>query len=277
VLLSFNSMLREAGIDPTEVRLLRHKDQRAQKGRSPYEMWRDNRPQFEKYQSTQAIGNRAVLKGRYWASFLGMPSDSTLFIGLYQMEYLGLNTETFEEPHTHECRPPGSCDMYNLQLVDAFREFDGRLSIEWGPGKRSWIQRADSKNKPIVELVREFKEPGFPGYLQFLSHLSQMDRIPLSWIAALKLGRGVYLLTCPRTKEQYIGSATGENGFWGRWCQYIATGHGGNVELKSRDLSDYQVSILEVAGSANTEGEIFAMESHWKNKLQSREMGLNKN
>ena len=38
-------------------------------------------------------------------------------------------------------------------------------------------------------------------------------------------------------------------GFWGRWQDYIQTGHGGNLGLKSRDPSDYQISILEVAGT----------------------------
>lgn len=47
--------------------------------------------------------------------------------------------------------------------------------------------------------------------------------------------------------------------------------------LKSRDPSDYQVSILEVAGSAATVEEIREMEKLWKQKLQSREMGLNRN
>jgi hypothetical protein len=36
-------------------------------------------------------------------------------------------------------------------------------------------------------------------------------------------------------------------------------GHGGNLGLKSRDATDYQVSILEVAGSAATFEKIIAM------------------
>jgi hypothetical protein len=85
------------------------------------------------------------------------------------------------------------------------------------------------------------------------------------------------LLTCPKTKEQYVGSATGEEGFWGRWQDYIQSGHGGNVGLKSRAPSDYQVSILEVAGTSATPDEIKTMEGRWQSKLQSREMGLNRN
>jgi hypothetical protein len=96
-------------------------------------------------------------------------------------------------------------------------------------------------------------------------------------VTALQSAKGIYLLTYPRTKEQYVGSATGESGFWQRWQDYARSGHGENVALKSRDLSDYQVSVLEVAGTANTADDILKMETRWKRKLQSREMGLNLN
>jgi hypothetical protein len=94
---------------------------------------------------------------------------------------------------------------------------------------------------------------------------------------AFRSSKGIYLLTCPGTKEQYVGSATGEDGFWGRWLEYAQTGHGGNVALKSRDSSYYQVSILEVAGTASTTADILTMEHWWKHKLQTKEMGLNRN
>ena len=90
----------------------------------------------------------------------------------------------------------------------------------------------------------------------------------MGWIAALRAARGVYVLTCRRTKKIYIGSATSDEGFFGRWSEYARDGHGGNIQLKSRDRNDYQVSILEVAGSANTTQDILIMESRWKNKLQ---------
>ena len=40
----FNTILREVGLPLTDVRLIRHKDKRATRGRTPYELWRDNRP-----------------------------------------------------------------------------------------------------------------------------------------------------------------------------------------------------------------------------------------
>ncbi|WP_246709873.1 hypothetical protein [Rhizobium laguerreae] len=71
--------------------------------------------------------------------------------------------------------------------------------------------------------------------------------------------------------------ASGVDGFIGRWREYFATGHGGNVGLKSRDPSDYQLSILETVGSTATTADLGELERRWKDKLQSREMGLNRN
>ena len=122
-----------------------------------------------------------------------------------------------------------------------------------------------------------FKETDFPGFLNFVEPLSRLNALPKGWITALQSSRGIYLLACPRTKEQYVGSATGEHGFWGRWLNYLDNGHGGNVVLKSREPSDYQVSILEVAGTTSTENDILQVEQRWKAKLQTRQMGLNGN
>lgn len=72
--LRFNSLLAQAGIAPGVVRLLRHQDSRAAKGKTPYELWRDDRPAFEVYQGGQSFGNRAKLKGDYWASLVVTPA-----------------------------------------------------------------------------------------------------------------------------------------------------------------------------------------------------------
>src|SRR5258706_8445526 len=81
----FNSLLDACGIPLSEVRFLRHKDGRADRGRSPYELWRDNRAQFDLYQSTQSIKSERKLRGKYWAPFLGAPTGDTLFVGLYRV------------------------------------------------------------------------------------------------------------------------------------------------------------------------------------------------
>lgn len=273
----FNTILRDAGLPLADVRLLRHKHNEAKKGRTPYELWRDNRRQFEWYQQTQNINNRKKLNAPYWAVFVVNTGGETMFAGLYAVRYRGLLDHASPKPHTDGINEAGSCDVFDTELQDNLSDLIGKLFIDWGPGKLAWVQYASRHDKPVIELRREFKEPDFPGFINFIQPLSKIEGIPPGWIAALKSSRGVYLLTCPKTREQYVGSAAGEEGFWGRFQDYVCSGHGGNIGLKSREISDYQVSILEVAGSSATIEEIHEMEGRWQSKLQSREMGLNRN
>jgi hypothetical protein len=272
-----NSILQSEGFELSEVRLLRHQDNSSAKDRTPYKLWCKNRPQFDFYQATQGINHENKLRARFWASFVGTPSDETLFVGIYSVgghKLLEVDTPT---PHRDSVDKAGSCHVYELVLDSRMSDFIGKMIIDWGEGTRSWIQRADNQNKRILELRKQFKEDDFPGFLNFIKPLSEIEKIPNGWINVLKNSRGIYLLTCPRTKEQYVGSATGETGFWGRWLDYAQNGHGGDVALKSRDPSDYQVCILEVAGTALSSEQILELEAMWKRKLQSREMGLNRN
>ena len=273
----FNTILSQEGIDPTQVRLLRHQDNRSGVLRTPYELWRDNRPGFELYQSHQGLMNRPKFQYPFWASFVATPAGATLFVGLYSAKYVGVGEKDIARPHRNDHDKAGKYDVYKLDPVEAFRDMDGRLYIDWGLGTRAWVQRANKYNKPVLEIRASFKEEEFPGFASFLKPLSEIHSLPKTWIEPLRATKGIYLLTCPKTKEQYVGSATGEDGFWGRWQSYIQTGHGGNLGLKSRDPSDYRVSILEVAGSQMATNEIIYLEQRWKEKLQSKEMGLNKN
>ncbi|CUH46543.1 hypothetical protein RUA4292_00709 [Ruegeria atlantica] len=59
-------------------------------------------------------------------------------------------------------------------------------------------------------------------------------------------------MVCPETGEQYVGSAYGEDGFAGRWIAYANDGHGGNKLLRSRNRTNYAVSVLEVASTEDT-------------------------
>lgn len=277
MMLAFGTLLDLVGIDRKDVRLLRHQDHRYPGHPSPYAMWRDDRPRFERYQETQGIGDAPDLRAPYWASFVGVPGKETLFVGLYSAELVGPLPADREHPVTGAVEAAGSCNFYRLELLPELSEYQGRLWIEWGPGYRAWIQRGDRKPKPIVELRRVFSEDPFPGYAKLILRLSDIETIPATWREALRVTRGIYLMTCPRTREQYVGMASGSDGFLGRWREYVASGHGGNVALKSRDPSDYQLSILETVGLSATLADLAALEVLWKDKLQSREMGLNRN
>ncbi len=270
-------MIRAAGIDPAEVRLLRHQDASADPGRSPFTLWRTDSAAFREYQARQSPRSERVLKpARYWAAFVVTPGGETLFADLYRATFLGIGETDLPMVHrASEIDRAGAYIRFALQPLEATAHLSGRLVIEWGRGFLAWIQRADQQDKPILELRRTYQEEAFPGFADLLLNLSSLPSLPPSWIAVLRASRGIYLLTCPRTGELYVGSATGEEGFWGRWREYYETGHGGNVRLKSREASDYQISVLEVAGSEQTTAEILRAEHRWMRRLQSTAMGLN--
>lgn len=274
--LRFNALLQDAGLELNQVRLLRHETQ-AHGGRTPYVLWRDNLIAFDDYQRLQKRSRRGYFAGSHWASFVVDPAGATLFVGIYEVSLAGEVPSDWVDPLAGRRFDWSEYEMYDLHLSQFLAEYIGRLVIDWGAGTRQWCQLSANQDKIITELRRQFIEPQFPGFDRFISQLSELEQLPSAWKAVLSSTRGIYLLTCPTTKEQYVGSATGAGGFLARWMEYAVTGHGGNVALKSRDPSDYRISILQTAGSAAEVEEISAMETLWKQKLQSREMGLNRN
>ena len=105
-----------------------------------------------------------------------------------------------------------------------------------------------------------------------------------SWKAALSNIAGVYLITDIGTGKLYVGSATGQNGIWQRWCEYSDNGHGGNKELSallkekgSKYSKNFQYSILEIADTHASTDDVLNRESHWKNILCSKNHGYNGN
>ena len=277
--LRFNMLLKDAGLDPGEVRLLRHQTLLPD-GRTPLDLWRSDRSAFDDYQSFQLNAQRQHFLRPWWACFLGMRDGRTLFAGIYSVgEPVRIDEPAIFAP-TGEQIEAGSNDRYPLARSDHLSEYRGRLYIDWGggaSGKRAWKQKADLQEKRITELYPDKSEAAFPGLMQIALPLSQLMEAPPGWIERLSEARGVYLLTCPDTHESYVGSASGRDGFWQRWTGYGVDGHGGNVALIDRKRSDWTVSILQLAGSADTGDDILAMEALWKRKLMSREHGLNRN
>lgn len=272
-MIGFNALLRHEGIDPADVKLVRHQDLRHAERTTPYQLWMAAPEEFELYQRIQ---RRAVFKGARWlASFLGTPLNETLFVGIYENNGVTKAKRGLIDPISR--KDVGGFNFYKLVQSSKLAEYRGRLTIEWGAGYRSWVQLARKNEKAVKEIHRAASEPPFPGFLDFCERLSNLVAVPISWRAALSAVAGVYLLTNPDTGKQYVGSAQGADGFWGRWEQYVASGHGGNRRMEDVPAADYQVSVLEVASSSAGAEEIGRMESRWKEKLLSRKFGLNAN
>ena len=287
-LLTFNLLLKDAGLDPKDVYLVRHKDTRIgqallkQRGSSPYELWRSKSGQFEIYQRLQS---KDCFRNRKWiASFVAAPNGDTLFVGMYQK----LGYDQWPEgltacPVTNEPVSLENHFYYNLAPSELLGEFKGKLTVVWGSGFLAWHQNADSKdsgNKQVLEIRTEITEPPFPGFRNLIikNLTTDLHRIPESWKNQLKACKGVYLLTCNQCQTMYVGKADGEDGFYGRFAYYATTVHGGNEGMKAHSCTKgYSATLLE-AIAIESHKEVGTLESLWKEKLGTRgKNGLNLN
>lgn len=276
-MLTFNDLLRAANLDPATVRLVRHRDPDVQ--RAVFEAAIQGDSAFDEYQEHQGA-DQVIAQFRaatYLAAFVVDPmSGDTVFVGIWER----LGDRAGPSPRVHLSIPGtrSAAIAFETRRIDTLAAYRGRVVIDWGDGARVWVQRADNQPKPLLEIRREVREPAFPGFARFRRQLDQIGLLPPTWLAVLSNARGVYLLVHRESGQQYVGSAYGTGGFFGRWTTY-ADGHGGNVGLKElgATASAFDVAILEVVGSEAMNEEIFARETLWKDKLGTRVKGLNRN
>jgi hypothetical protein len=274
-MLKFNTLLADAGLDPEKVYLLRHQDRRMSDGRTVYSVWRSQKDDFEMYRRIQKWENRFEV-GALIASFVVTPDGDTLFVGLYEITDLTKLTDSVFDPMIRHYVPAGHA-FHTTEHCDLLADFKERLVIDWGPGERAWRQRAHMQNKDVIEIRRAFREREFPGYQSVICDVDRIEETPLKWREHLQSVRGVYLLVCKETGDQYVGAAYGDGGFWNRWYAYSSNGHGGNALLKIRGKRAHAATILEIFDSIATPTDIINAEARWKRKLGSRAHGLNAN
>jgi hypothetical protein len=272
-MLKFNTLLQEVGLNPKNVFLLRHEDKRVPT--ALYQVWKSAPKQFEDYQNSQKWKNRFPERSNL-AAFVVGPEGETLFVGLYEVLKLSRINEGYNDPLLGKM-PPEDRSLHDTKHSDRMQEYEEKLVIDWGAGKLAWRQKAHMHNKLVLEIRARPKDEPFPPYVNILRRLGELRNISPSWKTRLKERKGVYLLTFD-DGMQYVGSATGEEGFWQRWQDYLATGDGGNRILNrdQRDARKAMVSILEVSGSAQTERDIVNQEMLWQLKLGTRAKRLEK-
>ena len=128
----FNDLLREAGIDPNEVRLLRHQTKPGLNGISLFDLWRDDLPGFEKYQSVQKAGRPLFRTARYWASFTSPDHGRTVFTGLYEARYQQTQIVDWVCPYNAGSVGGGRpMDVFETTLREELSEHIGTLHIDW--------------------------------------------------------------------------------------------------------------------------------------------------
>lgn len=229
---------------------------------------------FEEWQSWQSKKN---FNRDYIVSLIQLPEPNTwLFAGVYESVSSIWNEDHYD---------------YTTKSIPEFESYSGRLKVSFTrSGRQSYLIAENwSENIVVKEITaQKVAVESFQGYQHTSlskAHLDIIVRQQISdWRSALSSVSGIYLITDLATGKLYVGSATGENGLWQRWCDYSYSGHGGNNQLYSllsekgmKYADNFQYSILEIADTHKAKDEILAREAYWKNVLASKQFGYNDN
>ena len=118
---------------------------------------------------------------------------------------------------------------------------------------------------------------GMPDWQDIVLSWHELKSLPASWSASLAQWRGIYLIYDTARRSGYVGSAYGAENILGRWRNYARSGHGGNRELRSSQPADLRFSILQRTSPDLEPADVIALEASWKERLHTREFGLNRN
>lgn len=182
---------------------------------------------------------------------------------------------------------------YDADEVKEYEQYFGRLVVEYHNPCRTMGRKYENvmDELEVVQILNEqYTGNEFPGYenvrLSYPLLKNIVDRQLPGWVDALRNQKAVYLITDTKTGKLYVGSATSQTGMLlQRWSNYVADGHGGNVELRElikQNVFDYikenfQYSILENYNARMDDEYILKRESWWKETLCTRTHGYNKN
>jgi hypothetical protein len=295
--MDFKDLLRIQGYDPDareRIVLLRHRPFEPRLARAMPWIIEERPNLFETYQSVPGRPQTALRRAKYVASFLGLSPGKAHFIVLYRIgEARALDHDAFwripenqilrdmgYEGFTAEhADQEGTALQFDLERLPFYREWCGRLVIDFPPPERSWFRWLDRGNFPVSLILQEsaFAAPP-PVWREIDLTFAELASLPLSWRTRLAEWRGIYLIFDESDRRAYVGSAYGRDNILGRWQVYARDGHGGNRELRGRDPRNFRFSILERLAPDLPPEDVIARENDWKVRLHSRRpFGLNVN
>ena len=280
-ILYFSDVLRKVGLDPAKVKLIRHA--LTDKG---FKSCYDKNMVLE-YTRQQKSGFSKNYD--YWCVFISGKGTLAKLFACYRVGNSVPDTpDAMPKDFPHPEWFQGENAYFDLEHIDFLKDYEGRLTIDWGNSARMWHQKGTT-GKPIVAIQADEKKV-FSGFENLILTYDELKNILENqeafdaWHTAMSAVNAVYLIADRKEGTQYVGSAYGKDGLWGRWAEYIATGgHGGNKKMHQamtenpQRCHDLQFSVLQILSKSLSEDEIIKAETLWKNKLLTKEHGWNDN
>lgn len=198
---------------------------------------------FEKYQKEH--WNLFFSNTEYIFSFW-YEGKTAKFLGCYKMNQCVKDKINSQNKERDRMRFP------DMERIGFMNEYIDRLYIEWTNPNANYGRFIDQKKFPILAIttsrdntIGSLPKEYFQIHLKY-PELQKMVNYRIdnqAWYDYLSTKCGVYLVYDEKTKEQYIGSAYCELGFWGRRSNY-ASQKDGNQKFIGRNYSNLSFSIL---------------------------------
>lgn len=281
--LTFTDVLIKAGIDPKKVKLIRH----ALTDKNFKECY-DSDLVYEYTCHQKADFSKGY---EYWAVFISGASTLAKFHSIYRVGKCVPDTAKKIPkncPKGEASKYDGKHAVFNLERIDDLKDYENKLTIQWGNSARSWHQKGTTE-KEIVSLQPD-KKKVFPGYERViltydeLKDIVENQNVYDDWVIPLSSIYAIYLIVDTETGKQYVGSAYNtKDGLFGRWSCYANTKHGGNKLMKEELCSHperyhkFQFSILQVLPKTLSPQEVTDIETLYKDKLLTKKFGMNAN
>ncbi len=290
--MDLNYLLSTRNIDTKKSRVLvmRHTPTEPQLRRALPWLAAEKPDAFNAYQQSQKPNVEKQLKGAaYLASFIGHEAGEALFAGLYEVaafwqipydKYWSIPAN--KELHKLGMKVGAESDYrpttlwFDLRLTDVYADWRGKLIINWPPPEIAyarWAHQNEFKVKAILE--ESALDRGMPPWNELQLTWAELHQLPSSWTSVLSQWRGVYFILDGADGKGYVGSASGEKNLYGRWMNYRDRGDGGNKRLRERDPDKFLFTILELRSPTESSASVVLCEENWKNRLHTREFGLN--
>lgn len=267
--LTFAAVLASAGIDPTEALVIRHAYVREHEDGTVGIHGDSSDDEIMAYTRVQSANARTfpAAPPKFWIVFLPEGGDRARLWSVVVNQ--------------GEVAHDGVWRTFGLEQSDLLADLHKRLVIGWR-SPRTWrINATTAAAYPVMEIA-DAEPVRFPGYDALTLDYPQLQAVLrehryAAWRTALASVIGIYLITDTSDGRHYVGKADGAENLLQRWAAYAANGHGGNVELRGLDPSNFRLAVLRVFDPATPTDEINRAESHFKRALDSRRHGLNRN
>lgn len=290
--MTLNHLLEQQGLDVTSTLVLRHRPTSPELRKQLPWLAAERPDVFNAYQQQQGDALERVMQKLVGTgtitSFIGHEPGRAVFVGVYSITGARAVTEVqLNEIHAYvELSGLGSRHeevprpvWFDLDKTPALSDWQGKLIVKWPPPERSWWRRAHRNEIPVAAILEEsLLTSSMPPWNELELSWADLALLPASWRAALSHWRGIYFIFDESDGKGYVGSAYGTDNILGRWRNYAARGHGGNVLLRARRPERFLFSILERVSPDMSSADVIALEASWKRRLHTRHpSGLNDN